>query len=101
MTIRQLLVRKALKITLSMFVLYGVIIAVVLAFGEQLGAPIVFALAALMFLATLVAIYTLFRCPSCNGNLGSLIAYFGPLRGLAKRIHHCPYCGVLLESVAP
>ena len=38
------------------------------------------------------------RCPRCGGPLGSLVAYFGPFASLAKRITHCPFCGVHMDA---
>jgi hypothetical protein len=39
-----------------------------------------------------------FRCPRCSGPLSSLIAHFGPMRKLGRKIQFCPFCGVKMDE---
>lgn len=56
-------------------------------------------LAIAAFVFSFIPMLFFFRCPSCNGNLGSLAAYFGPLNFLAKKpVCFCPFCGVNMDQ---
>ena len=102
MTIRDLLTRKATELALLVLALSMTAVALVLTFGEALGPPVILGLATLLIGLPFGLLYKLFRCPSCNSSLASLVGQFGPMRWLAKKVDYCPYCGVQLDSsVAP
>ena len=102
MTIRDLLKRKATALALLVLALSIAAVALVLLLGEELGPSVVLGMAAALVVVPFAALYQIFRCPSCNSSLASLVGQFGPMRWLAKKVDYCPYCGVQLDSsVAP
>jgi len=54
----------------------------------------IFATPLLLFLALAVR----FRCPRCRGPLSALVAHFGPLRKLGRRVKCCPFCAVRMDE---
>ena len=60
------------------------------------------AVGALAVLTTLVLLFIAlalrFRCPRCKGPLSSLVAHFGPFRGLGRKVQCCPLCSVPMDE---
>jgi hypothetical protein len=93
MTINQLLRRRAKVLALAILVWSVLLIVVGLLGGRNLSPAVALALFAVLFLA-IVSVVFLFKCPKCKGNLGSLVAHFGPLASGSKQVNYCPFCGV-------
>ncbi len=101
MTLRNVLKRKAAIFSISLVTIFVVSTAAVLLAGSIPGWVLVAAFSVLLFLP-LAILHWYFRCPRCGGSIGSLVAYFGPLRFLAKPVKFCPRCGAGFdEQVAP
>jgi hypothetical protein len=97
MTIRERLKRRATLFLLPVFIFSMAMIAVG-AFADKVlidsMGPYIF----IGFLISFIPILFFFRCPSCTANLGALITNFGPLSSYAKKVNHCPFCGVALDE---
>lgn len=98
-TIRTHLEQRVIVGFLALFACLSLLflVAVGLAVLNLLTPVLVVALVVALTLVPFVLLHFL-RCPRCSGPLGSLIACFGPLASFARRITHCPFCGVHMDT---
>jgi hypothetical protein len=101
MTIREYLQRRAKLLALGIVGAWAVMAGQSFLVAQPSGpVAVAFLIAgALVFFGAILAVVFMLRCPRCNGNLGSLVAHFGPLRKMSSRqANFCPFCGVKLDD---